>query len=325
MKLFSQDFQTAHIIDRVKDWQEYKHSCVATYSNSKRERIRTASNLNVVDWDIYNLNDYIFTHNTIVASVNHDKRDKYTITEASTPIINANQNAWLNEVLGPPTNTYKSFIGAENFYEHVQDFRLSKGKVLDAVLRQVKNDGGENVWYVDILVATNRRHRDLVSRIANQDISTLSMGCVANITQCSKCGKVMRTDWDACPHMKFELGQEYNTKYGYKSKVTELCGVPGIPESCRFIEASWVEAPAFQGAVVNHYINLPDSKNIKANNIIQIEEAAKFLRGLDFTDNNTLKKLRVADKRSMTALKLYTSELDRISRENRISLIARNL
>ena len=141
MKLFSQEFNTAQIIDRIKDWQDYRHSCVATYSNSRRERIRTASNLNIVDWDVYNLHDFIFTHNTIVASVQHDKHDNHTITEASVPTINANENAWTNEVLGPPTNIYRSFVGAENFYEHVQDFRLSKGKVLDAVLRSVKNNG----------------------------------------------------------------------------------------------------------------------------------------------------------------------------------------
>jgi hypothetical protein len=321
MKLFSQNFHTAQIIDKINDWKDYRHSCVSTYSDSRRERVRTASHLNVVDWDVYNLNDFIFTHNTIVASVQNDK-DGHTITESSVPSINANQNAWLNDVLGPPTNIYKSFVGAENFYEHVQDFRLSKGKILDAVLRQVKNEGGEKVWYVDILVATNRRHRDLVSRISKKEIQTLSMGCLANITMCSKCGKTMRSDWDACQHMKYELGQPYLTDYGYQSKVAELCGLTGNSESCKFIEASWVENPAFQGAVVNHYISIPEARNIAASNIINLEKQTNGFKDINLSDINTLRHMRVADKRSMTALKLYVSELDRLSRQKRLSSIA---
>jgi hypothetical protein len=122
--------------------------------------------------------------------------------------------------------------------------------------------------------------------------------------------------------MKYELGQPYITKYGYESKVAELCGLPGNPESCKFIEASWVEAPAFQGAVVNHYISMPEVKSIAANRNIDIEQAASEIQTLNLSDCNTLRKLRVADKRSMTAIKLYVSELDRVNRDNRINSIA---
>jgi len=226
MKSFNQNFCVANIVESSKDWIDYKQDCIATYAKGKTARIRVANNLNRVDWNSYNLNDYIFTHNTIVASVCHDEMDNHTITEASVPTINANENAWTNEVLGPPTNIYRTFVGAENFYEHVQDFRLSKGKVLDAVLRSVKNNGGEKVWYCDILVATNRKHRDLVARIAKKELNTLSMGCLANLTTCSRCGKVMRNDWEACNHIRYEIGQEYRTDYGYMSKVAELCLAP---------------------------------------------------------------------------------------------------
>jgi len=323
-RLFDQNFHTTRIIDRVKDWQDYRHECAATYSNG-RERIRTASTLNAVDWNAFNLNDYIFTHNTIVASVCHDPKDNHTITEGSVPTINANQNAWLNDVLGPPTNIYRTFCGAENFYEHVQDFRLSKGKVLDAVLRNVKNASGEKVWYCDILVATNRRHRDLASRIAKGELNTLSMGCLANLTACSKCGKVMRNDWDACNHIKYEIGQPYTTKYGYQSKVAELCGMPGKPESCRFIEASWVEAPAFKGAVVNHYISIPEVRSLAAKNVISLERASKELMNINLCDIDTLKRVRVADKHSMVAMKLYISELSKDNRKRRIESIGNSL
>lgn len=727
-KYFDQNFQTTRIIDKIKDWQDYRQQCLATYTNGMK-RIRTASQLNHVDWNTFNLNDYIFTHNTIVASVCHDKNDSHTITEGSVPTINANQNAWLNEVLGPPTNVYKTFNGAENFYEHVQDFRLSKGKVLDAVLRKVKNNAEEEVWYCDILVATNRRHRDLATRISNGELQTLSMGCglagtkinlgdntfkniedievgdlvlthkgrirpvtslykhevratplfsidyvsgqqplrltgehpvfiatkesvncsygsrpckldkkqaqcfhskllpwkcagekkpcgrekdtykydmkfvpiselkvgdyvaktiideeiendyfsedicrlfglyvgdgyigwkwdrktktkisptyvefcfsnkekelheevkeianklfsndrivikevpersgtyikikdesfaklflehagegswnkvlsetimtlpkekqkiiisgmmdsdgcyyaktkqlsyttaskslfnqlhmlllrlrienfqstcqrrpsgfkkgnelydqymiqisagsswkvkcnknknygeepensnqlcmfykeyylckiksineisinstvynfsveedesycvdnlavhncLANITCCSKCGKVMRNDWEACNHIRYEIGQPYITPYGYQSKVTELVGVPGNPESCRFIEASWVETPAFEGAVVNHYVNIPDIKSLAAKKIIDIKEAASQIQSLNLNDVSTLNKIRVADKHSMIAIKLLASELSKSQRESRIKNIGNTL
>jgi hypothetical protein len=323
MKMFDQNFHTTRIIDRIKDWQDYRHECVATYTSGAK-RVRTASELGNVDWSTFNLNDYIFTHNTIVASV-ASAQDGHTITEGSVDTINANQNAWLNDVLGPPTNIYRSFRGAENFYEHVQDFRLSKGKVLDTVLRKVKNQAGEPVWYCDILVATNRRHRDLATRIAKGELDTLSMGCLANITQCSKCGKVMRNDWEACNHIRYEIGQPYITPYGYESKVAELCGMNGHPESCRFIEASWVEAPAFKGAVVNHYISIPEVRNLAAKKIINIEQASAALRNINLCDIDTLKRVRVADKHSMVALKLFVSGLSEAQRKHRIESIGHTL
>jgi len=322
-RLVDQKFHTTRIIDRVKDWQDYRMECASTHMNGAK-RIRTASQLSGVDWNTFNLNDYIFTHNTIVASVAHDK-DGHTITEGSVPVINANQNAWLNEVLGPHTNIYRSFNGAENFYEHVQDFRLSKGKILDSVLRKVNNQAKEPVWYCDILVATNRRHRDLATRIAKGELNTLSMGCLANITQCSKCGKVMRNDWEACNHIRYEIGQPYRTAYGYESKVAELCGMNGHPESCRFIEASWVEAPAFKGAVVNHYISIPEVRSIAAKNVINIQQASTTLRNINLCDIDTLKRVRVADKHSMVALKLFVSELSNAKRNHRIESIGQTL
>ena len=325
MKYIDQNFQVTRMVDSAKDWMDYAQECLASYTNKKSDRVRTAANLNRVDWGLYNLNDYIFTHNTIVASVCHDSHDNHTITEGSVSAINANENAWLNEVLGPPTNIYRSFVGAENFYEHVQDFRLSKGKVLDAVLRKVKNHAGEKVWYCDILVATSRKHRDLVARIAKKELNTLSMGCLANLTNCSKCGRMMRNDWEACNHIRYELGQPYRTAYGYESKVAELCGYPGNPDSCRFIEASWVEAPAFKGAVVNHYISIPSIRDIVENNVIDFEQAAQAIRSISAGDVSTLKRVRVADRHSMTAIKLYIEKLERSERYRRICRIAEDL
>lgn len=56
--------------------------------------------------------------------------------------------------------------------EHVQIEDLSKGRIVDAVARDI----GESI-YVDILVATDRRHKDLIQAIESGKMSTMSMGC----------------------------------------------------------------------------------------------------------------------------------------------------
>jgi hypothetical protein len=47
-----------------------------------------------------------------------------------------------------------------------------------------------DVFYVDLLIATNRKHDDIVQRIINGQLTTLSMGATANVVQCSYCGKI---------------------------------------------------------------------------------------------------------------------------------------
>lgn len=56
--------------------------------------------------------------------------------------------------------------------EHVQIKELSKGKIIDAVAR----DLGDTV-YIDILVATDRKHTELIKDIESGKMNTLSMGC----------------------------------------------------------------------------------------------------------------------------------------------------
>jgi hypothetical protein len=48
-----------------------------------------------------------------------------------------------------------------------------------------------DIWIVDILVATDRKHTNLIERIESGKLSTLSMGCLADMTTCSICGKVI--------------------------------------------------------------------------------------------------------------------------------------
>lgn len=62
--------------------------------------------------------------------------------------------------------------------EHVQVEDLSKGRIIDAVARDI----GSSV-YVDILVATHKKHTDLIRKIKSGEMNTLSMGCFLPGTQ----------------------------------------------------------------------------------------------------------------------------------------------
>jgi hypothetical protein len=56
--------------------------------------------------------------------------------------------------------------------EHIQIPELSKGKIIDAAARDI----GDSI-YVDILVATDRKHKSIIDAISDGSLSTLSMRC----------------------------------------------------------------------------------------------------------------------------------------------------
>lgn len=139
---------------------------------------------------------YLLSHATIVASVDcldvpnarvgastvngkkvNRKTTAYRIKTECEQYINNNFDSWSRDVL---LKSYKTFIGAHNFLEHVQIENLSKGRILDAVARDI----GDSV-YVDILIATDRKHRELIKDIESGEMSTLSMGCFLPGTQVS--------------------------------------------------------------------------------------------------------------------------------------------
>ena len=267
-----------------------------------------------VDWDIYNAQDYLFTHDTIVASCAVED-DGYTIRPACWDLVNDNGNAWTNEVL---KNSYKTFIGGENYHEHVQAPTHSMGKILDAILREVEHRG-EQIYVVDILVATSRRRcPSLVERIERGDLKTMSMGASATHVQCSVCGRVFDTTKNEkfCTHLENDLGKEveYN---GQKKICAELCGAIDpktkayIPGSCTFIEASWVEKPAYEGAVTNYLIETPE---MKAERREKAEMEQVFTKVF-------LPSLRVADHVGKLALRLEAE----LEREERMVRIAREI
>jgi hypothetical protein len=299
-----------------------------TLSNPRNEwnmltaggRLRIAREIDV-DWKKFNQDDYLMSHCTIVASCELEA-DGHTIKAACNELINNNGNAWSNEVL---LATFKSFIGGENYLEHVQVPELSKGKLLDAVARPVhfKNNRGEaDVYFVDILVATNRKHTELVGKIASGELTTMSMGCLADYVQCSKCGKVMGDNDANCSHLDNEILHKYVDKKGIQRVVSELCGRTimkngkreGDGKSCKFIEASWVGHPAFTGAVLNHYVS-----DIS-------KDAAKILAFPTWKLSETMEeifKLRVADRAGMLVLKVARAELMRRKREAMIERLVR--
>jgi hypothetical protein len=142
--------------------------------------------------------------------------------------------------------------------EHVQIEEQSKGRIIDAVARDI----GPSV-YVDILIATNRKHASLVQDIEQGRMSTLSMGCSVTETQCTKCGHVAADETQMCEHIKYSKGNYEFGPDGQRYRIAELCGHESLDPTggVHFIEASWVAVPAFQGAVMRNILK-PDAISI---------------------------------------------------------------
>ena len=170
------------------------------------------------------------------------------------PIINNNGDAWERSLL---LSTYRTFIGAHNYLEHIQLPELSKGFIVDAIAR----DLGKSC-YIDILVGTDRKHNQLVSDILSGAITGLSMGCISLFTTCSKCGNVASDDAQLCPCILYDGKlSTFVDESGQSQILGELIGHVSVPNSNQFIEASWVRNPAFRGAVRRNILN-PDSTQV---------------------------------------------------------------
>ena len=224
---------------------------------------------------------YLVSHCTIVASVDVkpvpgvktgkikvgsktvDLRwPEFLVTANTDQFINNNHDAFPRDVL---LKSYRTFVGAQNYLEHVQIEEQSKGRVIDAVARDI----GDSI-YVDILVATDRKHADLVQQIENGTLTTLSMGCVCDATQCTKCGNVGVDETQLCDCVKYEKGNYFMDDNGNRRRVAEICGHKSMNETggVRFIEASWVAVPAFPGAVMRNILNPVDAIGKKAQEVL---------------------------------------------------------
>jgi hypothetical protein len=279
-----------------------------------------------VDWKLYNPVDYLFSQCSIVSSVQVEPNGYY-IKPVCNQIVNANGNSWTNEIL---LATFKSFIGGFNFQDHIQIPSQSKGTILDAVLRPFtyKDVFGNSadVFICDILVATSRKHWDLIQKIQTGLLSTLSMGTTCKHVTCSKCGGVFADDDDSCDHIKHELLSTFKDENGITRIVSEICGRmiknpvtgewEGDPESNKFIEASWVENPAFKGAVLNHFV---EPQGFVSDKYAALMEE----KSLDISVSEMM-GLRVADRFGMAAIRLAQQEYMRTSRNETIERILKD-
>jgi hypothetical protein len=205
---------------------------------------------------------YLLCHCSIIASVDTDLADPkdpksdYLIKPEFSNFVNNNGDAWTKGVI---LNSYKTFIGGENFTEHIQLESMSKGKIIDAVPREIvigkdKNGKDLSTVYIDILVATDRKHEDLIRRIESKELTTLSMGCLIKYSICSKCGNKAADETQACQHVRFQKNNMFFDDNGVQRKIAELCGSEDDMDSVKFIEASWVRQPAFTGAVLRSLV-----------------------------------------------------------------------
>lgn len=179
----------------------------------------------------YSPDKYLLSHVTIISSVDveladhKDPKSDYLIHPEFSKFVNNNGDAWTAGVI---KNSYKSFIGGNNFLEHVQIDSLSKGKIIDAALREIvvgKDKNGKELTtnYVDILVATDRKHEDLVRKIQSGEYSQMSMGCMIRYSICSKCGNKAADETEACDHVRYQKSNMFFDDNGVQRKIAELC------------------------------------------------------------------------------------------------------
>lgn len=168
-----------------------------------------------------------------------------------------------------PCKVYNIEVEGDNSYiaegvvvhncEHVQIPELSKGKVIDVALREIpitKSPDGKDIstLYVDILIATNKSHTQLIDQIKTGEYNAVSMGCLIAYSQCSQCGNIAADEPQLCHHVRYYKNNFFHDQNGIRRIVAELCGRAEDPDSCKFIDASWVRKPAFGGAVLRNIV-----------------------------------------------------------------------
>lgn len=249
-------------------WDEIRAAAEALGSGSPfrtpGREIRVAGQQIVLDQ--YDPNKFLLSHCSIIASVDTEapvgmplgvqmvdgvqinrKYPDFYVTTGTSKYINNNNDCWSRDVL---LSSYKTFIGGENYVEHIQIPELSKGKIIDAAARDI----GDSI-YVDILVATDKKHKPLIEAISSGQLSTLSMGCHVAFTICTKCGNKAEDELQLCNHIKYNKGNSFIDAMGRHRKIAELCGhIKEEPGSVKFIEGSWVANPAFTGAVLRNIL-----------------------------------------------------------------------
>ena len=207
---------------------------------------------------------------TQVAAMASCMVDGYEIDPRTLKYVNHNHNAWANDTL---YRHYPTFIGGHNYYNHQQEARKSMGFIAGASIRKVtlrdaRNPDRDFVYYVDLLVATNRvspYFPDVARRADAGELKTWSMGCNSTSLQCNKCGKISEDPKNDCYHLKWELGRRFVSPLGYQTEVVAIVypyRENGKPGKVEFIEMSLVDNPAFKGSVSGFKINVPEDQDI---------------------------------------------------------------
>jgi hypothetical protein len=245
-------------------WDEVRARAMQGSAFSKREAALLMQK--------YDPQQYMLSHCTIIASVDTEvgpgalglqmeggqqinrRYADYFITPNTSKYVNNNQDSWERKLL---LATFRTFIGGQNYVEHLQIPELSKGRIIDAAARDI----GDSI-YVDILVATELKHKPLIAAIQKKELQTLSMGCTVAYTLCSKCGNLAEDETQLCSHIKYSKGNTFIDGLGKVRKIAELCGHSTDPLSVKFIEASWVANPAFTGAVLRNILTAEELKSV---------------------------------------------------------------
>lgn len=265
----------AHADMRRDDWLDYLSD------QAKRSRIARVQGSPVVNLSDqaagilgrpFDPAEFVLSHATIVASVDTyapkvakvGRREvdgfqvncpysDYRVTAATQKYANNNNDAFSRGVI---LKSYRTLIGGQVFCEHVQIEALSKGRIFDAVARDV----GDSI-YVDILTGTHRSHEDLCKGILSGVVNKMSMGTDIVGSQCAKCGNWAEDDTLVCPCIQYFKGDVFQDEDGNPHRIVDLCGHESLPGGGNtFKEGSWVGMPAFEGAVVNQVLKLPGSR-----------------------------------------------------------------
>ena len=226
-----------------------------------------------------------------------DRRYSDFLVKADTAkYVNDNGDAWERKQL---LKTFRTFVGSPNFLEHIQIPELSKGVLVDAVARDI----GPSI-YVDLLVATELKHRDLVSSIRRGELDTLSMGAHVEFTICTHpgCGNVAFDDEQLCDHAKRLKGKVITDEDGTRRVICELCGHASADGSNIFIEASWVKNPAFCGAVSRALLSPVEiGKAAPGMDVASAIERAEKIRAATPVPSDTTAMARAASRRRTAA------------------------
>lgn len=212
----------------------------------------------------FNSDDWLFSQTTALASV--DIIEGFKISPKTSKFVNNNGNAFSDRIV---QKYYKTFIGAHNYRNHIQDPDESYGIVIDAVLRAVplSEDNNDIVYYVDTLIATNRnKDKAWAKAIENGVVKFVSMGAESSSFRCTYCGNIPTTYDEFCDHFKYSKGKYYIDEKGRKMRIAHLVEDYKNRQGSgyvEFVELSYLDVnPAFAGASQSHIIKVPANTDI---------------------------------------------------------------